>query len=68
MLRSRARARAAGATAFVEKQADAVKQVTRGAPHLYDLAADPQEKRNVVLDHKDVVAEMQERLRERYQA
>ena len=54
--------------AFVEKQADAVKQVTRGAPHLYDLAADPQEKRNVVLDHKDVVAEMQERLRERYQA
>lgn len=53
--------------AFIEKQAQAVKSTARGAPHLYDLPSDPREETNVVLDHKDVVAEMQERLRERYQ-
>jgi arylsulfatase A-like enzyme len=54
--------------ASIDKQAEAVKSTARGAPHLYDLPSDPKEETNVVLDHKGVVAEMQERLRERYEA
>jgi len=53
---------------YVKQQAGAVTKQARGAPHLYDLESDPKETRNVVLDHPDVVAEMQERLRKRIQA
>ena len=53
---------------YVGAQAAAVKKRARGAPHLYDLSSDPEEKINVVLDHADVVAKMQERLRQRIQA
>ena len=54
--------------AFVTGQAEKIKRGARGVPHLYDLASDPQEKTNVVLDHPDVVARMQERLSERLMA
>jgi len=51
---------------FVEKQAAAIKKGTRGAPHLYDLKADPGETTNVALEHLDVVADLQALLRKRF--
>ena len=50
---------------FVEKRAQAIKKIARGAPHLYDLEKDPRETTNVALDHLDVVAELQALLRKR---
>ncbi len=51
--------------AYLERQAEAVRKRVRGAPHLYDLARDPGETKNVVLDHLDVAAEMQEHIARR---
>jgi len=51
---------------FVEQRAAQIKKGARGAPHLYDLRKDPQEQKNVVLNHLDVVARMQERLKKRF--
>jgi len=51
---------------YVTEQADKVKAGGPGVPHLYDLKRDPKEKNNVLLDNMDVVAKMQERLKERY--
>ncbi len=62
------RAKDAFKTTYVGAQAEAVRNRARGAPHLYDLSSDPEEKTNVVLDHPDVVARMQERIRKRIQA
>ena len=54
--------------AYLQKQADRVRSQARGAPHLYDLEADPGETKNVVLDHPDVAAEMQQHIARRLQA
>ncbi|MFQ6130630.1 MAG: sulfatase [Armatimonadota bacterium] len=53
--------------AYVQGQAEKIKRTARGVPHLYDLEKDPEEKTNVVLENADVVEQMQQRLRQRYQ-
>jgi len=50
---------------YLRQQADRVRSRARGAPHLYDLASDPGETKNVVLDHPDVAAEMQQHIARR---
>ena len=52
----------------MQQRAEQIRKGARGAPHLYDLEGDPEEKVNVALDHADVVAAMQERLRKRFGA
>jgi len=52
---------------YLQKQADRVRSQARGTPHLYDLKADPGETKNVVLDHPDVAAEMQQHIARRVQ-
>ncbi|NQT52111.1 sulfatase-like hydrolase/transferase [bacterium] len=51
--------------AFIQQKADAIQKRVVGVPHLYDLRKDPKEERNVVLEHPDVAAAMQERLAKR---
>ena len=51
--------------AFIQQKADAIQKRVVGVPHLYDLHKDPKEERNVVLEHPDVAAAMQERLAKR---
>jgi len=50
---------------FVKQRAAAIGKGARGVPHLYELAKDPQEKANVVLEHPEVVGRMQELLKKR---
>ena len=53
---------------YLQKQAGRVRSQALGVPHLYDLKADPGETKNVVLDHLDVAAEMQQHIARRVQA
>lgn len=51
--------------AFVQQKAAQIKKGAIGVPHLFDLRKDPEEKHNVALEHPDVAAAMQERLKQR---
>jgi arylsulfatase A-like enzyme len=52
---------------YIQSQAPAIENTARGAPHLYSLSEDPTEQRNVILDHLDIVTDMQAHLKTVYQ-